>query len=151
MDTPLTESVQIRIYREVPAGVTGAMGVQDFFEFELSRVLLLAAEAGGLRAVTPHETKFRIFGSHGEDVFEKNTENRPLQCVNCHAGPGVQSLGSLEALFPPHPLISDSVEGDSQFGSLYREASATLYWKETRYDWGLLKALRPLPSNLPSR
>jgi len=48
-------------------------------------------------------------------------------------------------------LISDPIEGDPNFGVPYLEASANLYWKETRYDWGLLNALRPLQNNPPSR
>lgn len=155
MDTAVTESAQIRVYREVPARVPFAFGAQDFFEFELSRALLLAREAGGLRPVTLDEAEFRIFGAHGWDVFEKHTESphgaAALTCVNCHAEPGIHSLRTVRRLFPPQPLISDYVEGDPQFGPLDWEASATINWKENRYDWGLLNALRPLPNNPPNR
>lgn len=156
LDTALTESVEIRVYREIPARWTGPMwGAQDFFEFKLSRALLLAGEAGGLRVVTLEEQEFPVFGTHGFDTFE-NTQGEPrggaaLGCVHCHAESGVHSLRSVRSLFPPRPLISDPVEADPQFGSLYREVSATLSWKESRYDWGLLNALRPQPSNPSSR
>ena len=156
MDTAITESLQIRVFREVPAGgLSGAsFRAQDFFEFKLSRVLLLAGEAGGLRPVTPDEAQLRSFGTHGCDMIA-NMESCPrtatLKCENCHGGPGVHSLGSLEALFPPRPLYSDPVEGDPGFGVPYLESSVTLYWKETHYDWGLLNALRPMPEKPPSR
>lgn len=138
MGTAVTESIQIRVYRQVPAGVPLAMRAQDFFEFVLSRALLLAGETGGLRPVKPEETEFRIFTSH-------------LECVNCHAQPGVHSLRSIESLFPPRPLNADSVESGPQFDPLSGEVSSTIYWKENRYDWGLLNALRPQPSGPPSR
>ncbi len=130
--TPMTESVQIRVFREVPQGVLTAasMRAQDFFEFNLSRALLMAGEAGGLRQVRiADEVKFSIFG-HGH-----------LTCANCHAGTGVHSFNSAEALFPPSPLTSDSAE------TYWHLGPPSTYWKEDRYDWGLLIALRPLPEN----
>jgi hypothetical protein len=151
IDTPVTESIQIRVYREVPAGVPFGFGAQDFFEFELGRALLLREEAGGLRPVATDGTEFRIFGGHGEDVLEEDAKSRSLQCSNCHAEPGIHSLRSVEALFPPRPLIRDPVEGEPGFGVPYLESSAALYWKETRYDWGLLNALRPISDNPPRR
>ncbi len=155
IDTAVSESVQIRVYREVPAdGLTpAAMRAQDFFEFKLSRALLLAGEAGGLRPVTQDEPELRIFGTHGFDVFEKNweIERAALKCVSCHAEPGVHSLRSVKNLLPPQPLIAGSAEGDAQFGPLFLDASSTISWKANRYDWGLLNALRPLPDNRPSR
>jgi len=134
LTTPMTESVQIRVFRDVPTGglTAASMRAQDFFEFNLSRALLLAGEAGGLRQVRiDEEVKFSIFG------------NGHLTCVNCHAGPGVHSFNSVEALFPPSPLVSDSAEAYWHLGP--PDAS----WKEDRYDWGLLNALRPLPDNPP--
>lgn len=132
--TALTESLQIRVYREIPADLIQAiLRGQDFFEFELSRTLLLAGEAGGLRLATLDGTERRIFGGH-------------LKCRNCHAEPGIHSLRSVRRLLRPQPLISDSAPGDPRLGPLDREAFATLNWKEDRYDWGLLTALRPPPS-----
>jgi hypothetical protein len=74
--SPLTESVQLRVYREVPeltarnvgdavdAGNGGAVNErvrawQSFQEFRLSRARLFADQAGGLRAVDPDERDFR--------------------------------------------------------------------------------------------
>ena len=133
LTTPMTESVQIRVFRDVPTGglTAASMRAQVFFEFNLSRALLLAGEAGGLRRVSiAEEVKFSIFGGGH------------LTCVNCHAGPGIHSFNTVEDLFPPGPLISDSPETYSHLGPPF-------YWKEDRYDWGLLNALRPLPDNPP--
>lgn len=154
IDTALTESLQIRVFREVPPGwLSGAsFRAQDFFEFELSRELLLAEVAGGLRPVTQDKGRLRIFGSHGLDmiagcVMKENMESCPtaLSCENCHAASGVHSLQSQDALFPPRLQYCDPLEGDPRFGVPYLESSVTLNWKGTHYTWGLLNALRPQP------
>ena len=142
MVTPVTENVQIRVYRETVS--RDRFRAQDFFEFRMSRALLLEGEAGGLRPVAPGDHTFRIFGGH--DVFERNIENGALKCRNCHSGHGIHSLRSAEALFPPRPLIRDPVEGEPGFGVSHLESWASLDWKENRHDWGLLTALRPPPS-----
>lgn len=153
IDTPVTESVQIRVYREVPSGVPFVMGAQDFFEFNLSRELLFSNEAGGLRPVAVDGTEFRIFGSHGEDTFRQVAEGGKgadgLTCINCHAQTGIHSLRTVEALFPPNPLTRDPLEDEPGYGVPHLQASADLAWKAGRYDWGLLNALRPLPSTPP--
>lgn len=152
--TPVTESVQIRVYREVPTRAPFAFEAQDFFEFTLSRASLLAGEGGGLRPITSEETAFPVFSTHGFDVFEQGLgEGEPASgfaCEQCHAEPGIHSVRAVEALLPPQPLHSDPAEDDPQYGPLYWEASAVLSWKEHRYNWGLLNALKPLPPNSPN-
>ncbi len=156
IDTPVTESVQIRVYREVPVGglTAASMQAQAFFEFKLSRELLLTGEAGGLRAVTSEDKEFPIFGTHGFDPFEPisgELRGDALPCMACHAEHGIHSLRTVEALFPPNPLTRDPLEGEPGYGVPHLEASADLNWKATRYDWGLLNALRPLPNNPQNR
>ncbi|MCI0402465.1 MAG: hypothetical protein L0212_02945 [Acidobacteria bacterium] len=153
MATSMTESIQIRVYREVPVGVPFAFEAQDFLEFTLNRALLLAGEGGGLRPITQEETAFPVFSTHGFDVFEQGLEEGKraagFTCGQCHAESGIHSVRTLEVLLPPQPLHSDPVENDPQYGPLYWEASAVLSWKENRYDWGLLNALKPLTPESP--
>ena len=61
--SPITESVQIRVYREITAAgkhdlSAGRDGMdrnsgQDFFEIRISRPLLFSGKQGGLRATGP--------------------------------------------------------------------------------------------------
>lgn len=117
----LTESVQLRVYREVPpmtrrnfdaALVSGteanrhAQSWQSFFEFRLSRGELFAGRAGGLVAVGPGERDFKTgFASHPWDEFDRPpAADRPFAetsqqivrqtCFACHSLPGIYSLSS---------------------------------------------------------
>jgi hypothetical protein len=100
LGTRLTESVQMRVYRAIhfDLGGTGAHS-QDFFEFRLSRERLLFGQAGGLRGVAPGEKEFAFFRSHGNDVFEDESEKPEswegavlLSCSGCHEFAGMHSF-----------------------------------------------------------
>jgi hypothetical protein len=57
-------------------------------------------------------------------------------CANCHTGSGIHSVISVASLLKP----SAAQRGDSEN---YRyEGTATLFWKQDRYDWGLLDGYR---------
>src|SRR5262245_16046629 len=118
--TALTESVQLRIYREVPemtaqtviaavdhgtAANKRAQSWQSFHEFQLSRSRLFAGRAGGLRVIGPDELDFHTpFGLSYHDEFE-NRDPDPRDrsfsersqgltkqgCFACHSLPGVCS------------------------------------------------------------
>jgi len=94
--TTLTESVQLRVYREVPemteqnvrAAVKASANTtatdkrvearQSFQEFQLSRERLFAGRAGGLRAVGPDERDFHTpFFSWMLDEFENSEYRSP--------------------------------------------------------------------------
>jgi hypothetical protein len=91
---PLTESVQLRVER---SGRT-------FHELRLSRPLLFAGRAGGLRAVGADERDFKTgFGAHAMDEFEFRQGGyaflgRQLivrqNCVICHEQSGISSFNS---------------------------------------------------------
>src|SRR5262249_31736711 len=72
--SPITESLQTRVYRAITArhdhnNVTidwpAARTEQDFYEIRLSRTEFLAGHACGLRAVGQSETEFPIFQTQG--------------------------------------------------------------------------------------
>lgn len=66
VSAPITESVQIRVFRNVPTKYgprpwderTEPAALQDVYEFKLDRVTLFAGKSGGLRAVTGDEQEF---------------------------------------------------------------------------------------------
>lgn len=153
--TPITESVQIRVYHSVTAtdlasgknadnvAETIKSSGQDFYQIRLSRRLLFANKAGGLRATNPGEKEFAMFNSFGAD------EGKPSQylsldryqpalesCSVCHRGVGINSMNSRAALLKPNWLQHDDP------GAYSKETPWWEYedtgWKQKRYEWGLL-------------
>jgi hypothetical protein len=58
------------------------------------------------------------------------------RCVDCHSGGGITSFNSLDSLLKPNRRQTDPQ--DAAYGPDYFNESAALWWKENRYDWGLL-------------
>jgi len=157
--THLTESVQLRVYREIP-NVNGLDvrafsnppgGTQAMYEFKLSRPKLFAHEAGGLRAVGKDERDivFVQMQSFGVDPFEFSEEERrrwgpPMfievvlnTCMSCHSRPGVHSINSYSQLFERKTLRPPEL---ADLGP-EREQLITTGWKQRHYTWGLLQGL----------
>jgi hypothetical protein len=148
---PITESIQIRMYRSVapsnaptnslPAALE-ASG-QKFYEMRLDREMLFAGRAGGLREVARNEKEIFVFNAIGFDLLDspKTKIDRrratPImqECVWCHREPGIQSLNSRTALLTPNPPQSDDPSLDA---ARCWEQDGTLAWKKNREDWGLL-------------
>ena len=156
--TPITESVQIRVYRSVAAH--GEMinderqafkkSVQDFYEIVLSRPLLFAknsAQSSGLRATGRKEKQFSMLNSFGADEgppghFAK-LENYPPaleSCAPCHQGAGINSVNSRRVLLKPNWLTHDYAEraGYTPPPNQWWEYEQGVSWKQRRYEWGLL-------------
>lgn len=145
---PITESVQIRVYRAVsgdPASdllASGARNSQDFYEVRLSRQQLFANKAGGLRAVGESEKEFFTFNAHGDDQIESAgrwplSKHPPILslCSECHRGAGIHSLNTVGVLIKPKYLQQDAMW---EYPHRWWENDGTIYWKQQRYDWGLL-------------
>jgi hypothetical protein len=163
VEAPITESVQIRVYRAItaagPSGpdVTslaplGERSGQTFYEIKLSRPQLFAHKAGGLRAMKPDEIEFSTLQQQGDDGFEwwVMNRNRPQssvpalqQCAICHSRGGISSLNSRAHLLRPNGAQPDPNEvhpdrpreAATQWSAIDNE---TIAWKHDRYDWGLL-------------
>ena len=150
VSAPITESVQIRVYRSVTAHNSPLEGGfedavqrsgQDCYEFRLSRPQLFAGKSGGLRAVGRDEKDFLIFNAHDDDQLDEG----PIQwnrmpavtqeCVMCHRGVGIASLNSRHNLVRPGASPRDP--GDA-YPPLWWQNDGTVEWKQERYDWGLL-------------
>ena len=144
--TPITESVQIRVYSKIAeidrshaATMTEASkhSGQDFYEIRLDRPRLFAGRAGGLRATERDEKEFSTFQSFGFD----EREPRPVMqfCFVCHSHAGINSLNSRERLLKPNWLDHDSppAAGD-QSNPNWWQYDPDVTWKQRRYEWGLL-------------
>jgi hypothetical protein len=150
---PITESVQIRVYRTSTTTMADAEHAsfldemiarsgQAFYEIRLSRQQLFANNAGGLRAVGPSEREFFTFNAHGDDQIESSGRWPPSQyppitkmCAECHRGSGINSLNTREVLLKPRFLQQDATW---TYPPRWWENDGTIYWKQQRYDWGLL-------------
>jgi len=119
---------------------------QDFFETRISRPLLFSGKQGGLRATAAEEREPPTFQTIGEDSigespkparFDASSFPPTMQlCVNCHSGGGINSFNSLNSLLKPTRLQQEP--RDVNYGPRYWSEDNALWWKENRYDWGLL-------------
>jgi hypothetical protein len=168
--TALKESVQLRVYREVPdmtlqalqAALVGGTAAyrraqrwQSFQEFRLRRSLLFAGKAGGLRPVGARDRDFDTgFGSHTWDEFE-HTGYRPADrpfaeaswgfikesCFACHSLPGVSSFNSF---FNYRRNLRNS-DARRPFSlsemPVAKVVGAAVKWKEKRSNWTALRKL----------
>jgi len=152
--TPITESVQIRVYGNVSAeddlGAVAngfdeeiARSGQTFYEIMLSRPQLFAHKAGGLRATGRDEKQYFIFNFMGPDEgrppYNASLEGSTpalKECVVCHANKGLNSVRSRVRLLKPHELQRDrSHDAD---GPAWWQDPRTIPWKQGQDDWALL-------------
>jgi hypothetical protein len=145
--TPVTESVQVRHYTDIPRvspmasrDVALARRFQAPSEIELSRRLLFSEHHSGLRGVTASDDPFLIFPamSHGFDDFEHPRMNvRPLSpfvvCTSCHLGPGIQSMMSFSFRGNPNqgPVLSPRLAETTPRG----ETQKVMEWAQTQEKW----------------
>jgi hypothetical protein len=154
---PVIESVQMRVYRDVtatPARYFGSGDMaevaknsgQDFYQITLSRPLLFSNKAGGLRAPGRDERELSTFQQKGDDLIDDISEKPALKdawppalqtCLMCHSGGGVRSLNSLEKLLKPNRRQQDFPGAEVYTPGWWLNAG-TPYWKQDRYEWGLL-------------
>lgn len=150
--TKLTEQVQVRVHLTTMGTIREAVLVDSnkarealsVIELKLSREKLISGKSGGLRAVAPDEKEFPLFQSHGVDLFQRAGENEAIEnrmrpvlrsCSHCHFGPGI------------HAVLSRRRSLIASWSPDY-EASSTVSWKHSQYDYGLLKGLWELqPAN----
>jgi hypothetical protein len=167
--TALTESVQLRRYREVPEMTEQTLRAaldndtrtngrarswQVFQEFQLSRAQLFAGRAGGLRAVGPDERDFPSpFGLTYHDALEEHdprdgsfAERAQLpikaDCFQCHSFPGVASFNSY---FNSRSHLHDRDTAARPFSlaemPVAEVAGAAVKWQEGRPGWAALRKL----------
>ena len=92
--SPIIESVEVRVYRTMESVVSN-MDAQTFFEWELSRRLLLGK--GGFHRTTPAVARFGQFlpamnNSEEDAMTRKLDPAQPLLCFACHQAPGIHSV-----------------------------------------------------------
>jgi hypothetical protein len=166
--THLTLSVQILAdnpgrYDQMRADKPFGHLRQTPFKLRLSRKALFDGRAGGLIAVGAEDKQFRVFRSHGFDVFESGnpdsleraTRNALRRCGGCHQGRGLDAFKSrfriigLPGQYMPQQGLGLSVEEQGNRRPVSREnllprtrdEAEAIGWKKGRYSWGVLETL----------
>lgn len=87
--SPLVESVQIRVYRNLDA--------QTFFEWETRHSLLLGN--GGFHLTKPEDQLYAHFFQVDEPPLKGRSIQTELFCIGCHQAPGIHSVNSRNLIF----------------------------------------------------
>jgi hypothetical protein len=143
--TPVTELVQIRVYRRIPEDRDaprnhGDFGEQDVYEFLLDRSALFAGRHG-LRAVERDEATAPFERSEGDPLITKDAGSRLVaatqlkSCIQCHQAPGIFSVLSMQ-----RGLREANYESFRTY-AWDVELNYTVRAKTQRFDWGLLQGL----------
>jgi hypothetical protein len=152
--TPVTESVQIRHYTDIPKvdpmasrDVNLARRFQAPSEIELSRFSILRGHSG-LRGVTSSDDPLLILPamSEGFDALEDPrmrslTHISPfVQCTGCHLGPGIQSMMSFSMRGAPgegrvlSPRLAETTP-QREFEKVIAAAQQQEKWKDLLRLW----------------
>lgn len=151
--TPITESLQLRRYLRTDRGIPdqrfSTNDVQQFFEFQMDK-----RQKAALRAIGPDEEGFAFvhFMGKGIDMFEGRigaSTQKPAHsassqtklvrnCYQCHSARGLFSVLSYTGF--TSPAVTDG-PANLHPVDYATAATATIYWKQQRYDWGLMQGL----------
>jgi hypothetical protein len=144
--TPVTELVQIRVYRQIPKDARNGPlpEEQDVCEFVLDRGMLFAGKHG-LRAIGADDVQEPFERHEGADPFEERGPRRHRAempsgpqlktCIQCHNSPGVRSVLSMQrGLRSQHAEIFRTYAWDVEMNS-------TVTAKVKRFNWGLLQGI----------
>jgi hypothetical protein len=158
--TPLTQTLQMRVYREVGKEVTNHKKSQEPIKFRLGRARLFAGENGGLELIS-WTAPLRVSLLNHDDVYERrdplgNGQIKTVMesCVACHSCGGATPHGIFTYKqddwvpgaysIAPKSLRLRATDGES-------ELKRTVEWKMKRNEWRLLKGLLPGNSTPPLR
>jgi hypothetical protein len=145
--TPVTESVQIRHYTDIPnvdpmasRDVDLARRFQEPSEIELSRILLFSEHHSGLRGVTASDDPFLVFPAMSEgfdQVEDKRVRVHSLspfmECTSCHLGPGIQSMMSFS--FRRNPNEGRALSPRLAETTPRKESKKVMEWAQTQEKW----------------
>lgn len=149
--TNLTESVQLRVYHAVTPGTKYVNYIggpsshdQDFVEFRMRRAELFDREGNSLAAISPADTEFATFSTHGVDAFESAAPLPPQgvilkRCQGCHSDSGIHSVQS-RLQWLKSPATSAKQSADAPDDPIAWETQVTIERKLHQPDFTLLHA-----------
>jgi hypothetical protein len=151
--TPVTESVQVRVFRAVRKWMPetdrrDTPADQSFCEFSRSRALLFAGKTGGLRPLGPNDKDFHTqllvlpvdeFELVENGPFERRMGQPLRSCLGCHDRPGIYAFRSYTGEVYPRgryylPDLQENPDADT-------EGRLSAMRKREQYSWGLLQGL----------
>jgi hypothetical protein len=147
----LTESVQLRVYRQIPAQPYESREAeirknQSFFEFDLRRGDLFEGKTGGLRLVGEEELAYKSlqFITGWSDPFEmlKDEHHSHIMtvmsgCRSCHSDSGIYSVNSYTRRCSERQKANLGLWPTL----MEEEQQKVITWKQNQYDWGLFRGL----------
>lgn len=135
--TPLTESVQLRVFRRIDDEVVFRKkpAPENLFEFKMPRSDLLAGKPV-LNAVGDKDGGRAFVLRMGRDIHGGG-EHVLATCASCHQGPGILSVNSYTG-------FRDNDRRDLHATSRDREVNAMVDWKNTQDSLKLLRELNKL-------
>jgi hypothetical protein len=129
--TTITESVQIRVYREPKKSLTLANEAQARFEFRLDRSALFAHKSVTLRPVSAKEMDWEFINYLGSKKADADGKGAIMgSCFDCHNEPGVQSFKTFAQMRNGSGLAV-SKRSD--------EVGRAVTWKKRQPDFRLLR------------
>ena len=146
--TPLTQTLQMRVYRTVGDDVTDHENSQTAVKFRVKRSNLFSEGGGGLVPIDWSEP-LRVSLLQRDDRYDSKASVSGIKttmqsCIACHScgGATVHSIFTYKQddwvpaanMIAPNRLRLIATNPSS-------EANKTLDWKKKRYEWGLLKGL----------
>jgi hypothetical protein len=146
-ESPLTESLQIRVYKKQDLGIP--------FMLTLRRKDLFAGRNGGLLPVGQAETSYFDFQTRGVDVFEEAVlppaEAVMQTCSHCHTRTdGREGIYSVNTIYAPRDAGPTTTGLCST--TLSMESERTIGWVRKTYTWGLLQGLwEAQPGDRPTK
>jgi hypothetical protein len=143
--TPLVQTVQLRVYREVGEHIKDHKTSQAVFKFTLNRNSLFSSNAGGLFPV-PQEKNIGLSLVYNTDYFESKsglpTRTIMQSCIDCHScgGATVKSIFTFKQ-DDWVPEASSIRPGKLRLlpTTSHMEKQRAIQWKSLRHDWGLLQ------------
>ena len=135
-EAPLTESLQIRVYRDLDSGIP--------YEYTLRRSDLFAGRRGGVHAVGADETSYFDFQTRGKDVFEMprlpDGEAIMQTCGRCHSR--VDGRGGIHTVNTIYARVDTKQRSTGLVATtLKQQERLTIDWVRKSFTWGLLQGL----------
>ncbi len=133
--TTITESVQVRVYRQPKKSLTMANDAQSRFEFRLDRAALFAHKPATLRPIDGKETDWEFINYLGQKKADAEGKGQIMaSCFDCHNEAGVESFKT----------FTEMRNGAAQMHHLTlskrsEEAGRTVTWKKRQRDFQLLR------------
>lgn len=133
--TTITETVQIRVYRNPKKSLTMANDAQSRFEFRLDRAALFAHKPVTLRPVGAKDQDWEFINYLGEKKAESESKGVIMNsCFDCHNEAGVESFRTFTQM-----RKSSGPVRQLTLSTRSKEAGRIVTWKKRQLDFQLLR------------